>query len=122
MGNFTGATGRTDASGAYPPPHPTIRGAGGDDKYRAKYEEAMNPFEAFRGREQTRAMAQLNPLERALHILTRVVLSHRRMRLFFMVYAIFLHVLIFGMLFEVSHSSADTCTVPQSGSTSGRVA
>ncbi|SPO26040.1 related to Cutl1 or CASP protein [Ustilago trichophora] len=54
-----GATGRTDASGAYPPPRM------GDDKYRAKYEESMNPFEAFRGREQSRAMAQLNPLERA---------------------------------------------------------
>ena len=100
--------GRTDASGAYPPPRM------GDDKYRAKYEESMNPFEAFRGREQSRAMAQLNPLERALHILTRLVLSHRRMRLFFMAYAIFLHFLIFGMLFEVSHtSSAQTCSVPQ---------
>lgn len=103
-----GATGRTDASGAYPPPRL------GDDKYRAKYEEAMNPFEAFRGREQSRAMAQLNPLERALHMLTRLVLSHRRMRLFFMAYAIFLHFLIFGMLFEVSHtSSAETCSVPK---------
>ncbi|CDW94880.1 hypothetical protein [Sporisorium scitamineum] len=96
------AAGRTDASGAYPPP--SI--GRGDDKYRAKYEESMNPFEAFRGREQSRAMAQLNPLERALHILTRLVLSHRRMRLFFMVYAIFLHFLIFGMLFEVSHTSS----------------
>ncbi|CBQ72464.1 related to Cutl1 or CASP protein [Sporisorium reilianum SRZ2] len=105
----TGGAGRTDASGAYPPPS-----SRGDDKYRAKYEEAMNPFEAFRGREQSRAMAQLNPLERALHILTRLVLSHRRMRLFFMVYAIFLHFLIFGMLFEVSHtSSSQTCSVPQ---------
>ncbi|KAJ1020654.1 hypothetical protein NDA16_004047 [Ustilago loliicola] len=105
-----GATGRTDASGAYPPP----RMGGGDDKYRAKYEEAMNPFEAFRGREQSRAMAQLNPLERALHILTRLVLSHRRMRLVFIAYAIFLHFLIFAMLFEVSHtSSAQTCSVPK---------
>lgn len=105
-----GATGRTDASGAYPPP----RMGSGDDKYRAKYEEAMNPFEAFRGREQSRAMAQLNPLERALHILTRLVLSHRRMRLFFIAYAIFLHFLIFAMLFEVSHtSSAQTCSVPK---------
>lgn len=103
-----GATGRTDASEAYPPPRM------GHDKYRAKYEESMNPFEAFRGREQSRAMAQLNPLERALHILTRLVLSHRRMRLFFMAYAILLHFLIFGMLFEVSHtSSSQTCSVPQ---------
>lgn len=103
------AAGRTDASGACPPPK-----TGGDDKYRAQYEESMNPFQAFRGREQSRAMAQLNPLERALHVLTRLVLSHRRMRFFFMAYAIFLHLLVFGMLFEVSHtSSARTCSVPQ---------
>lgn len=106
IGTGNGASGRRDASGAYPPPR-------SDDKYRARYEESMNPFEAFRGREQSRAMAQLNPLERALHMLTRLVLSHRRMRLFFMVYAIFLHLLIFGMLLEVSHtSSAQTCSLP----------
>ncbi|GAC94973.1 golgi membrane protein [Pseudozyma hubeiensis SY62] len=101
-----GGNGR-DSDGAYPPPHRP------DDKYRARYEESMNPFEAFRGREQSRAMAQLNPLERALHILTRLVLSHRRMRLFFMVYAIFLHLLIFVTLFEVGHtSSTQTCSLP----------
>ncbi len=103
-----GDTRRTDASGAYPPPRL------GDDNYRAKYDEPINPFEAFRGREQSRAMAQLNPLERALHMLTILVLLHLRMRLFFMAYAIFLHFLIFGMLFEVSHtSSAETCSVPK---------
>ncbi|GAC71585.1 transcription factor [Moesziomyces antarcticus T-34] len=101
-------SGGTDASGAYPPAR-----TGGDDKYRAKYEEAMNPFAAFRGREQTRAMAQLNPLERALHVLTRLVVSHRRMRVVFMAYAIGLHLLVLGMLFEVSAtSSAQTCSVP----------
>ncbi|KAJ9476319.1 Protein CASP [Pseudozyma hubeiensis] len=99
--------GGRDSDGAYPPPHRP------DEKYRARYEESMNPFEAFRGREQSRAMAQLNPLERALHILTRLVLSHRRMRLFFMVYAIFLHLLIFVTLFEVGHtSSTQTCSLP----------
>lgn len=98
----------TGADGAYPPPRVH------EDKYRAKYEDSMNPFQAFRGREQSRAMAQLNPLERALHILTRLVLSHRNLRLLFMVYAIFLHLMVFGMLFEVSHtSSAETCVVKQ---------
>ena len=45
IGTGNGASGRRDASGAYPPPR-------SDDKYRARYEESMNPFEAFRGREQ----------------------------------------------------------------------
>lgn len=96
------------SDGAYPPPRVH------EDKYRAKYEDSMNPFQAFRGREQSRAMAQLNPLERALHVLTRLVLSHRNLRLLFMVYAIFLHLTVFGMLFEVSHtSSTETCAVKQ---------
>ena len=110
--------------GAYPPPPPRHDD---DDKYRAKYEESMNPFEAFRGRvsqpspallfgtyspnlsvhlhqqEQSRAIAALNPLERLLHMATRLVLGHRRMRLLFTAYAIFLHFMVFGMLFEVGH-------------------
>ncbi|PWN49756.1 hypothetical protein IE53DRAFT_317069 [Violaceomyces palustris] len=115
-----GGDARIDQSGAYyPPPPPTPHsssppslprrngGVGyrdrGEDKYRAKYEESMNPFEAFRGREQNRAIASLNPLERVLHMITRTVLGHRRMRLLFMLYAVCLHLLVFGMLFEVGH-------------------
>ncbi|PWY99863.1 hypothetical protein BCV70DRAFT_237727 [Testicularia cyperi] len=104
--NAVGVAGRVDATGAYPPPR--VVGGPGEDKYRVKYEESMNPFEAFRGREQSRAMAQLNPLERALHVITRLVVSHRRMRLLFMLYAIGLHLLVFGMLFEASTSSGAT--------------
>lgn len=88
-------------------------GARDGDKYRARYEEAMNPFAAFRGQERTRALSQLNPLEKALHVLTRVVLSHRRMRVVFMAYAIALHLLVLGMLLEVSAASADTCKLPK---------
>lgn len=80
------------------PPSVDIRG---EDKYRDKYEAAMNPFEQFRGREQSRAFNSLNPLERVLHILTRLVLGHRRMRIFFIIYAISLHLLVFAMLFEI---------------------
>lgn len=83
-------------TGSYPPSD--LRG---EDKYRDKYEAAMNPFEQFRGREQSRAFNSLNPLERVLHILTRLVLGHRRMRIFFIIYAISLHFLVFAMLFEI---------------------
>lgn len=53
--------------------------------------------------EQSRALASLNPLERLLHMLTRLILGHRRMRVLFMLYAVCLHLLVFGMLFEVGH-------------------
>lgn len=78
----------------------------GEDKYREKYEASMNPFEQFRGREQSRALHALNPLERLLHLVTRVVLGHRRMRIFFVVYAVCLHILVFAMLFEVEFASS----------------
>ncbi len=75
---------------------------------------AMKPFAAFRGRERTRAISQLNPLEKALHVLTRVVMSHRRMRVFFMAYAIALHLLVFrhavgGVLVQLGA----TCALPK---------
>ncbi len=47
-------------------------------------------------------MATLNPLERMLHTLTRVILSDRRMRMGFMIYAVGLHLVVLLMLFEFS--------------------
>ncbi|THH32502.1 hypothetical protein EUX98_g1693 [Antrodiella citrinella] len=47
------------------PANTSTRGNDDMSKYRARYEEAMNPFQAFRGREATRAYDSLNALERA---------------------------------------------------------
>lgn len=52
--------------------------------------------------EQSRALAKLNPLERLLHTLTQIVLGDRRMRIFFMLYALALHLLVLGILFELT--------------------
>ncbi|KAJ7072141.1 CASP C terminal-domain-containing protein [Mycena amicta] len=89
-------------------PLPTQSGSGrGDDmsKYRARYEEAMNPFEAFRGREATRAYQNLNPIERGVLILTRGILGNRRTRAFFIVYAIVLHLLVMFSTYECTTTS-----------------
>ncbi|KAI0256284.1 CASP C terminal-domain-containing protein [Lactifluus subvellereus] len=75
-------------------------------KYSARYEEAMNPFEAFRGREAARAYSNLNPLERGVFVLTRVVLGNRRARNAFIVYAIALHALVMVTLYECTRSSS----------------
>lgn len=50
-------------------------------KYRSLYEQNMNPFEAFRGREAVRAVQALNPLERGVLTLTQAILGNRRTRL-----------------------------------------
>ncbi|TCD63439.1 hypothetical protein EIP91_005410 [Steccherinum ochraceum] len=89
-------------------PIPTTAAAGSSDdmsKYRARYEEAMNPFQAFRGREATRAYESLNALERGVLVLTRAILGNRRTRTAFICYAIALHLLVMFTTYECTTSS-----------------
>ncbi|KAJ7772547.1 CASP C terminal-domain-containing protein [Mycena maculata] len=91
-------------------PLPTPSGSGTsrpDDmsKYRTRYEEAMNPFEAFRGREATRAYQNLNHIERGVLVLTRGILGNRRTRAFFIFYALALHLLVMFTTYECTTSS-----------------
>ncbi|VDC06952.1 unnamed protein product [Peniophora sp. CBMAI 1063] len=82
-------------------------------KYSARYEESMNPFEAFRGREAARAYSNLNPLERGVFVLTRTILGNRRARTAFICYAFALHMLVMYTLYECSGSSgADLAKSP----------
>ncbi|KZO93071.1 hypothetical protein CALVIDRAFT_519337 [Calocera viscosa TUFC12733] len=74
-------------------------------RYRSVYEESMNPFEAFRGREAARAVKALNPLERGVLTLTQAILSNRRARLAFVVYAASLHLLVMFTTYECLTSS-----------------
>ncbi|KAG6920313.1 hypothetical protein DXG01_005082 [Tephrocybe rancida] len=74
-------------------------------KYHARYEQTMDPFEAFRGREATRAYDNLNPIERGVYILTRTVLGNRRARTFFIIYALALHVLVLYTSYECAATS-----------------
>ncbi|KLO05744.1 hypothetical protein SCHPADRAFT_1002727 [Schizopora paradoxa] len=75
------------------------------NKYHARYEESMNPFEAFRGREAVRAFQALNPVEKAVLSLTRVILGSRRARNIFVFYALSLHLLVMITTYELTMSS-----------------
>ncbi|KAI0082064.1 hypothetical protein K474DRAFT_1655999 [Panus rudis PR-1116 ss-1] len=88
-------------------PLPTNAAGRSDDmsRYRARYEESMNPFQAFRGREANRAYESLNPLERGVLILTRAILGNRRTRTAFILYAIALHLLVMFTTYECTTSS-----------------
>ncbi|KAJ7187987.1 CASP C terminal-domain-containing protein [Mycena filopes] len=89
-------------------PLPTPAGGARPDdmsKYRTRYEEAMNPFEAFRGREATRAYQNLNHIERGVLVLTRGILGNRRTRAFFIFYALALHLLVMFTTYECTTSS-----------------
>ncbi|KAK0454978.1 CASP C terminal-domain-containing protein [Armillaria borealis] len=88
-------------------PLPTPAGNSTDDlgKYRVRYEEAMNPFEAFRGREATRAYQNLNAVERGVLTITRAMLSNRRARAFFIFYSLALHLLVMYTTYECTTTS-----------------
>ncbi|KZV97753.1 hypothetical protein EXIGLDRAFT_348330 [Exidia glandulosa HHB12029] len=75
-------------------------------KYRARYEESMNPFERFRGHEAQRAVQALNPVERGVLTLTRHILGNRRTRAAFIVYAVVLHVLVVATTYSCAASDS----------------
>ncbi|BGP56100.1 hypothetical protein JCM8202v2_003711 [Rhodotorula sphaerocarpa] len=83
-------------------------------RYQNKYEESMNPFEAFRGRERGRAMHNLNPLEKVLLTLSTVVLSNRISRNLFVLYALGLHFFVLSTLYHytLSNEAAQTVVPP----------
>jgi len=91
-------------------PMPSTSAGRADDisKYHTRYEEAMNPFQAFRGREATRAIESLNPLERGVLILTRAILGNRRTRMAFICYAIALHALVMFTTYECTMSAGSS--------------
>ena len=89
-------------------------------RYKDKYEESMNPFEAFKGRvsypcraawpeltrqEAQRAIQALNPLDRAVFALTKSIIGNRRARSLFILYAATLHLLILFVLFNTMSAS-----------------
>ncbi|GAA6014132.1 hypothetical protein JCM11491_004115 [Sporobolomyces phaffii] len=77
-----------------------VRGDEELGKYQNKYEESMNPFEAFRGRERGRAHHNLNVLEKVLLSLSTVVLSNRITRNLFVLYSVGLHFVVFSQMYS----------------------
>jgi len=101
------ATGPSSIAASFVPgPHNAIPNIPKSDesmnRYKNMYEERMNPFEAFRGREQVRAVQALNPVERGVFLLTRQILGNRRTRIAFAIYAGVLHLLVLVTLYECS--------------------
>ncbi|MBW0526833.1 hypothetical protein O181_066548 [Austropuccinia psidii MF-1] len=64
-------------------------------KYRGIYEEHMNPFEKFRGRERIGALQALNPLDKLVLRTANFILGSRFARNTFLAYAFILHILLF---------------------------
>lgn len=69
------------------------------DRYRPAYENKINPFAAFRGREQARAIRRMSLPERALLQLTKWVFANRASRNVFGLYFLLIHFVLLILLF-----------------------
>ena len=79
------------------------------EKYRAIYEDSINPFQQFKQQEHSRATTLNLPEKLALKF-TKLLTSNKYTRLIFVGYACVLHLLVFVSLYELmmieSHSSS----------------
>lgn len=75
-------------------------------KYKSLYEDHMNPFEIFKGKEQSRAVGALNPVEKILFSLSSSILGNRYLRNAFVAYALGLHAFVFATLYDSAMSSS----------------
>ncbi|CAO3673464.1 unnamed protein product [Umbelopsis vinacea] len=72
------------------------------DKYGKIYEENMNPFTQFHRREENRRYHALNPAEKITLSLTRLFISNKWSRYFFIIYSLLLHMLVMVTLYQLS--------------------
>ena len=70
------------------------------EKYKAIYEESINPFQQFKQQEHTRA-TKLNFAEKLALNFTKMLTGNKYTRLIFVGYAFVLHILVFISLYEL---------------------
>lgn len=91
-------------------------GGGGDDatkRYSQGYEESINPFKAFSAKEKQRKYMNMSPADKISIALSRWVLSNKTARLFFVVYLLILHFLIFFVTAHVSHQASSQTPIAE---------
>lgn len=83
---------------------PTGAGAAATEaRYRAMYEEQMNPFTAFSVAERVRKYQDLSVIDKITLQTTRAFLAHKKARMAVFFYAVSLHLLVFLTLYMWGH-------------------
>ena len=70
-----------------------------ENKYRKLYEDAENPFVKFNQQQKQQQLQKLSVADRLTLGLSSFFLGRKSMRLFVLVYACLLHLLVFGVLY-----------------------
>jgi len=73
-----------------------------DSRYASQYEQSLDPFQAFARKERSRKYAAMRPYEKATLALVRFILGSPLSRTFAFFYFIFLHLLVFLVLYRFS--------------------
>uniref|UniRef100_A0A8D2DGB3 Protein CASP n=1 Tax=Sciurus vulgaris TaxID=55149 RepID=A0A8D2DGB3_SCIVU len=85
------------------------RGGSSDDtelRYSTQYEERLDPFSSFSKRERQRKYLSLSPWDKATLSMGRLVLSNKIARTIGFFYTLFLHCLVFLVLYKLAWSES----------------
>ncbi|XP_064231775.1 protein CASP isoform X4 [Aotus nancymaae] len=85
------------------------RGSGNDDtelRYSSQYEERLDPFSSFSKRERQRKYLSLSPWDKATLSMGRLILSNKMARTIGFFYTLFLHCLVFLVLYKLAWSES----------------
>lgn len=83
------------------------RGGGSDDtvlRYSSQYEERLDPFASFSRKERQRKYSSLSPWDKATLSMGRLILSSKTARTVAFFYTLFLHCLVFLVLYKTAWS------------------
>ncbi|XP_053223405.1 protein CASP isoform X7 [Podarcis raffonei] len=85
------------------------RGTGSDDtelRYSTQYEERLDPFASFSRKERQRKYLSLSPWDKATLSMGRFILSNKTARTIAFFYTLFLHCLVFLVLYKTAWSES----------------
>ncbi|XP_066490915.1 protein CASP isoform X1 [Tiliqua scincoides] len=85
------------------------RGGGSDDtemRYSSQYEERLDPFSSFSRKERQRKYLSLSPWDKATLSMGRLILSSKTARTVAFFYTLFLHCLVFLVLYKTAWSES----------------
>uniref|UniRef100_A0A8C4JN33 CASP C-terminal domain-containing protein n=1 Tax=Dromaius novaehollandiae TaxID=8790 RepID=A0A8C4JN33_DRONO len=85
------------------------RGGSRDDtelRYSSQYEERLDPFSSFSRKERQRKYLSLSPWDKATLSMGRLILSNKTARTVAFFYTLFLHCLVFLVLYKTAWSES----------------
>ncbi|XP_055343489.1 protein CASP-like [Paramacrobiotus metropolitanus] len=78
-----------------------------ESRYAVVYEDNLDPFSKFHRTERLRKYQLLNPVDKATLAMGQMVLGSSRGRKSFFIYALILHLLVFGILYKLALSESN---------------